>query len=517
MDDLHHRLLQYFDITEEEFARISREPSFSALPKIDGELSAITAKSRILSAIEHHEKILVYGDYDTDGIMATSILIRCFHLLGKAASFFIPSRYVDGYGLNMANAERIAKKGYSLVILVDNGVGCLQEVSYLLSQGIETIIIDHHDLPSVLPPAVATIHPALIPYGDYPVSAGYLCFLFACFLLEKEDEYLLTLGALSTISDCMPLYGHNREIVALALRKIRKYQYKEIVTLAEKTFIDENVLAMTVIPTINAVGRMVEDHRISRVVHYFSDITEDGKAETAAWMKEINAARKDATKAAMDRIRPELELPAITVIGHLIEGLNGLLANRLLSAYHKPVAVFSAAKTDPSLYVGSLRSKEGFNVMEFEKSVAPLLVKGGGHAFAGGVSIKKEDYGAFKDAFEKYAFRHPLTEENRPMVPILLSEINMEGYRELRRFGPFGHDYEEPTFLLKDIPLASLTWNRDGRYLMTELGLGVRIMSFTFPKPSLINFDQKVSLCGNLRLEEYRGEVNLVFRAEKAK
>lgn len=515
MDDLHTRLLRHFNITEEEFARISREPSFSDIPTLENELSAKTAASRIERAIQNNEKIIVYGDYDTDGIMATSILIRTFHMLGKAASFFIPSRYQDGYGLTMENAEKIASKGFSLVILVDNGVTCLQEVSFLLSKGVETIIIDHHELPSVLPPALATIHPALIPYGEYPVSAGYLCFLFSICLLHRVDEYLLTLGALSTISDCMPLHGHNRTIVALALRKIRKYQYREIVTLAERALIDESLLSMVVIPTINAVGRMVEDHRISRVVHYFSDTEDEGKADIAEWMKSINSARKEATRAAMERIRPELELPAITVIGHLLEGLNGLLANRLLSAYNKPVAVFSSAKSDPTLYVGSIRAKEGFNVMDFEKSIAPLLAKGGGHAYAGGVSIKKERYGDFKDAFEKYAFRHPLIKEEEDFVPILLSEINMEGYRELRKFGPFGHDYPEPTLLLQDVPVSSLSWNRDGRFLMTELGAGVKIMSFSYPKPSLINFDDKVSLSGNLRLEEYRAQVTLVFRCDK--
>ena len=516
MDTLKERLLQHYNMNQEDYALCAREPSFSNIPTIENELSVQMAKSRIEKAIAQHEKVIVYGDYDTDGVMATSILIRCFHLLGKAASFFIPSRYQDGYGLTMENATRIAAKGYSLVILVDNGVSCLQEVSYLLSQGIETIIIDHHELPSILPPAFATIHPDLLPYGDYPVSAGYLCFLFSVALLGHVDDYLLTLGAISTISDCMPLHGHNREIVSLALRKIRQYGYKEILTIAERNFIDETALSMTVIPAINAVGRMIEDHRTSRLVHYFADLEEDGKAETAAWMKEINTARKEATKAAVARLRIETSLPAITVVGHLLEGLNGLLANRLLNEYDKPVAVFSTAKSDPSLYVGSLRSREGFNIMEFQKSIRDILVKGGGHAYAGGVSIKKEDYGAFKDAFEKYAFRHPLAPKSVDYVPLSLNEVTMDSYRVLRSFGPFGHDHEEPTFLIKDLPVSSLMWNRDGRFLSTELGKGVRLLSFTYAKPSLINFDDKVSLSGTLHLEEYRGNVSLVFRADKA-
>lgn len=516
MEDLKQRLLDHFQITEEEFARLSREPSFSSIPTIEDDLAVQTAVRRIQKAIEHDEKILVYGDYDTDGIMATSILIRCFHLLSKAASFFIPSRYMDGYGLTMENAEKIAAKGYSLVILVDNGVSCLQEVSYLLSKGIETIIIDHHELPSVLPPSLALIHPATLPYGDYPVSAGYLCFLFSLCLLGKRDDYLLTLGALSTISDCMPLYGHNRVIVALALRHIRHQRYPEILYLADRVLIDENVLSMSVIPTINAVGRIVEDHSLSRVVHYFSDLTGTEKPKIAEWMKGVNEERKAATKAAMDRLRPEPNLPAITVVGHLKEGLNGLLANRLLTTYRKPAAVFSAAKTDPTLYVGSLRADEGFNVMEFERSIDDILVKGGGHVFAGGVSIKKDDYGVFKDAFEKYAFRHPITGKAVEPIPLLLSEVNMDSYRLLRLFGPFGHDYPAPTFRIEDLPLSSLRWNRDGRFLSTPLSNGVSLFSFNLPKPDFIDPDATISLQGLLQLEEYRGMVTLRFLCEKA-
>ena len=515
MEDLRTRILNYYDLSEEDYARIAREPSFSDIPTMEEDLAALSAKKRILQGIANNEKILIYGDYDTDGIMAASIMMRVFHILGKSASFFIPSRYMDGYGLTMENAEKIAKSGYSLLILVDNGVGCLQEVSYLLTQGVETIIIDHHDLPASLPPALATIHPTLLPYGKVPVSAGYLCFVFSMLLLGHIDEYLLTLGALSTISDCMPMAYHNQKIVALALRSIRKNKYPEIRMLAEREYIDESVLSMNVIPIINAVGRMIEDHKISRVVHYFADMDIVNKSQTADWMKKINMGRKDATKAAMERIQVDKDAAAIVVVGHLLEGLNGLLANRMLNEYEKPVAVFSSAKSDPSLYVGSIRGKEGFNVMEFESSVKHLLVKGGGHAFAGGVSIKKEDFAAFKEAFENFAASHPLVESKKPEIPLLLSEVNMESYRILRSFAPFGHDYEAPSFIIKDLPLSSLRWSADGRFLSTPLSNGVRLFSFSFAKPGLINSDDKVSLSGKLGIDEYHGAQSLTFRAEK--
>ena len=516
MKPLKDRLLDYYGLSQEDYAPLTREPSFSSIPQIGNELAVKTAIERVRSAIDNDEKVIVYGDYDTDGIMATSIIVRCFHLLHKGVSFFIPSRYLDSYGLTMENAKNIVSSGFSLVILVDNGVSCLQEVSYLLSQGVQTIIIDHHDLPSILPPSVATIHPDLLPYGDYPVSAGYLCFLFSVCLLGKMDEYLLTLGAISTISDCMPMKGHNREIVALSLRYIRKNAYREIMTLVGGSFVDENILSMTVIPCINAIGRMVEDHKINRLVHYFADLNENGKPAIAEWMKAVNEERKAATAAGLERMRVESDKPAIVVVGHLLEGLNGLVANRLLSQYGKPIAVFSSAKTDPSLYVGSLRSGEGFNVMEFEASAKHLIVKGGGHAHAGGVSIRKEDYGAFKSAFETYAFRHPIVKREPDPIPLSLSEVNMESYREIRRFGPFGHDYEAPRFLIEGLPVSSLQFTRDGRFLSHPLGNGVKLHSFSYGKPSIGAGDVTVSLKGRMILEEYKGKVSLVFRCEKA-
>ncbi|MCR5348335.1 MAG: DHH family phosphoesterase [Bacilli bacterium] len=516
MDEFCERLLEYYDLSEEDYARISREPSFSDIPRIDDDLAVTTAKSRIQKAIDGNEKVLVYGDYDTDGIMATSIMMRCFHKLHKTASFFIPSRYEDGYGLNMDNAMRIAKSGYHLVILVDNGVGCLQEVSYLLSQGIETIIIDHHELPEVLPPALATIHPKLLPYGQFPVSAGYLCFLFSLALLGEKDDYLLTLGAISTVSDCMPIRGHNKTLLALSLRAIRANKYPELSLLTERQIIDEFVLSMNVVPIINAVGRIVEDHSLARVVHFFADEDPKDKQRLAEWMKQINEMRKKATAEAIASIRPDVKLPAITVVGRLKEGLNGLLANRLLSSYRKPCCVFSQSKKEPDCYVGSLRGKEGFNVMEFLHGVSSLTVRFGGHDFAGGVTIKKDDYPAFKDAFEKYAFRHPISPDDKTPIPLSLKDITSRNYRIIRSFGPFGHDYEEPKFLLDPLPISSLQFTRDGKMLSSPLGYDAKLFSFSYGRPLHVDEDETVRLIGNFRLEDYRGKVTIRFLCEKA-
>ena len=272
---------------------------------------------------------------------------------------------------------------------------------------------------------------------------------------------------------------------------------------------------MNVIPAINAIGRIIEDTKINKVVHYFSDLSDADKPALAEWMKSVNLNRKDATKSALERLTFEVDAPAVVVVGRLPEGLNGLLANRILHEVHKPVAVFSIAKSDPSLYVGSLRGEEGFNVMEFEDYAKDYIVKGGGHAFAGGVSIKREDFESFKKAFEQFAAAHPICITPKEAIPLLLSEVTMDTYRELRRFGPFGHDYEAPKFEIADLPVSSLQWSRDGKYLSSPLGYGVKLFSFSYSKPENIGMDDKVTLRGELGLEEYRGNVTLTFRCEK--
>ena len=169
---LKERLLSFYGLKEADFASFSREPTLDDLPKLDNDAASKKAKARLLLAAKRKEKVLIYGDYDTDGIMATSIMTRALGKIGIHPAIFIPSRYSDGYGLNLDNAQKAAKAGYSLIILVDNGVCCINEISFLVSQGIEVIVIDHHEYGDALPPALAIIHPVLCNYGPYAVSAG---------------------------------------------------------------------------------------------------------------------------------------------------------------------------------------------------------------------------------------------------------------------------------------------------------------------------------------------------------
>ena len=513
MDEFLSKLLNYYSLSKEEFDSISSNPSFLNIPRLDEYTSCQESKKRIQKAIESKEKILIYGDYDCDGIMSTSIIYHCLITLGATVSFFIPSRYKDGYGLNLENAKKIIKKGYGLVILVDNGVSCYEPISTLLKEGIDTLIIDHHELPSSLPPFYALIHNKALNYGPYGVSAGYLSFLFSICLLNKIDPYLLVLGAISTISDTMDLKGYNKEIVRLALSLINKNKYPQIFKLTQKTYIDEKVLGMEVIPCINAVGRMDEGYESFKLVHYFA--LDNPALENAAKLAlSTNLNRKNLTKTAANNFSIDPNSKCICFLSTLKEGLSGLLASRFISTYSLPTAVFASSYLDKNIYVGSLRSKDGFDIISFFNSLGDLPIKKGGHAHAGGISIKKEDYETFKLKFEEYSLSHPLKEEREEEIEISLSDINQSNYKTLKKFSPFGQGNKEPTFIIKDIDTSILAFNKAG-YLYTKLGDNSDLFSFQI-KQSEIK-EKRISLIGKLTLHEYNGKINVRFDCNKEK
>ncbi len=492
---------------------MAREPSFDFIPLISDEPAVKTAVGVIKRAMNERKKIIVYGDYDTDGFMATSIIVRCFHKMRYGISFYIPTRARDGYGLTMENAEKIASSGYGLVILVDNGVSCLDQVSYLLTRGIETVIIDHHDLPASLPPATAIVHDKLMQYGQCAVSAGYLSALFSIALLGEKDDYLLTLGAISLVSDLMPIRYHNRELLALALRYIRQNRYPEIMMLTSHTIVDEKTLGMEIIPKINAIGRLVEDHSSMRVVHYFADLDNPKKADIAAWMGKMNELRKSATLEAASKIKIDPSCAANVIVANISEGLIGLVANNVMHTNSKPTVVFTNSPKDSSCYIGSARSSDGFDITETFDALRPYIVQSGGHPRAGGLTIKKEDYPIFREEFIRLASKQRTKKVVVEPMDIDLSEANMDTYRAIRALGPYGMDYPEPVFRLANLRTDTFQYTRDGRCLSTPLGHKVKLFAYRLGKSDfempLVDLDVKFGI------NEFRGDWTLTLYAEK--
>jgi single-stranded-DNA-specific exonuclease len=493
MDPFLEKLLSHYGISYEDYLALSAEPSPEDIPSIRDNVETKKAISALDSLKGRGGKALIYGDYDTDGIMAASIALRAFREYGIKASAYLPSRYLDGYGLTADNAEKIAKAGFSLIFTVDNGVTAIEGIGKAKSLGLQAIVLDHHEFTDRPEGIEALLHPSTLGYLDPPVSAGFLSYLFSEALLGRKDPYLLTLGAISTLSDVMPLKSYNRDIVRLGVSYIQERRFPELILLSNGDAPDAEALQMRVIPSINAVGRVVEDSSINRLLKYFAGDDPEEKRRIARWMGETNARRKELTADAADNLKVDASEPGVVVVTDLPEGLNGLLANRLMDSYKKPVAVFSGSKRDPDIYVGSIRAKEGFNVLKAIEENDAEALSSGGHAFAGGITIRKSELATFKEGFLKSAAEHPFEEESPGAIPLSEDEAGLKNLDTLLSFGPFGKGNEAPLFSL-DLPASRIKFSRDGRFISTPLNGGVaRLFSFdvkpdSLPKGGLIRF-----------------------------
>lgn len=513
METLRERFFDYFGLDEGSYEKLIAPLSFSSLPYIDKEASTIMAVNRLNLAKMRKEKVLIYGDYDCDGVMSTSILLYAFRKFGIDAAGFLPSRYLDGYGLNVANVLKIASKGYSLIVTSDNGVTAHDALKKAKELGIETIVLDHHEFDGLPLETPYVLHPSLLQYGHAPISAGFLAFLFSHALLKEVDPYLLTLAATSTLSDAMPLREENRNIVRLALEVLNKEKYPEFTLLTKDDHFDEGTLQFEIIPKINAVGRLEKEHHLNRLLPYFSRATNQREV-LAKYLNETNEKRREIAKEAASKLQINPGEPSFSLLSDIPEGLNGLLASRVLGIYQKPVAVFSKKEGKSDVLIGSLRAPEGFDLMDaFDKMGVSFLTKGG-HRLAAGCSIKESDFHLFKKEFAFYALKNKFQPKKEKTIALALGEVNEKTYRFLRTFAPFGEGFKAPRFSLNDLDPRTFTYMKGGKYLNVLLG-SARILSFTISEDSF-DLDQKANLVGSFRENTFHNKKSIELLVEKA-
>ena len=267
--DFKIKLLNYFNINEKLYKELSKPVNELTLPNPNKFEGMEKAKNIINEAIKHDDKIVIYGDYDCDGIMSTSIMLKCFNMLNYRVGYYVPSRYIDGYGLNEKRVQDFYEKGYKLIITVDNGIAQFEAIKKAYELGMKVIVTDHHEQQENLPEAEVILHPIISNYGNVVCCGAYVAFMLASSLLNKCDKYLLSLASIATISDMMPLKEYNRDIVRLGIYYMNNNHYYPISLLADNSAIDENVIGLKIAPKINAVGRMIETTSINSLIEYF--------------------------------------------------------------------------------------------------------------------------------------------------------------------------------------------------------------------------------------------------------
>lgn len=508
--DLKTRLLNYYHIDEKQYEELIKEVDLNHFADGHQFDRMSDAVELVKSATKNLKKIVIYGDYDADGVMGTSILVKMFQYINYPVNYYIPSRYLDGYGLTLKYAQKAVEEGVGLLITVDNGVSAFEGIKYLKDNGVSVLVLDHHTIQDTLPEADVIIHPTFSHFGETASSGAFTAFMFANAFLGRVDKYLATLASISLISDMMPLLDYNRRLLKTVINDYKDGEFLAIDLLKEDDRFDENTIGMKIAPKINALGRMIETDEINKIVRYFTSDDKEEILNYLNWINATNEERKEASKLATLNVEGVDENSgAIVMISDAKEGLLGLIANHLCSTYHIPTIVFAKEK-DEEILKGSCRAPQGFNVVDAFNQLSDITLTAGGHAMAGGCSIKVEDFPVFKKRFIEISKNTTIEEFNEETIPLGLTEVNFDNYQLINTFSPFGENWPSPLFELKRILSSSLTYSRNSEHILTYIGQGVKIVGFNCPKEKVNKFAY-IDVRGKMKTSTYRGLVSLEF------
>ena len=512
MESLYKRLLAFYHINESDYQSLIAPVNEFNFDQGHAFKNMNECVELVKKAVEAKKKIFIYGDYDADGIMSVSILVKMFKMINYPVSYRIPNRYTDGYGLTLSRSEEIVKNGFDMLITVDNGVTAFEGIEYAKNHGLDVLVIDHHQPSDILPVADQILHPVISEFGEVATSAGFVTFMFTRSYLGYFDYQLATLASISLVSDMMPLLSYNRNLLRLIIQEYENHPLLAIDLLKEKDAFNEMAIGMRIAPKINAVGRLIDDDQyLSRTVEFFTTDDQNLLLNYNDWINNINNERKELTKEAVENSKDiDVDAPAIVGIINQKEGIIGLIANNFVKKYHKPTIIF-ALDNSGEMYKGSCRSPEGFNVVDAFNSLSDLCEAAGGHAMAGGCTIKKENFEAFKKGFNELAKDLKVeNEEENPHITLYINEITMDNYELISSFSPFGECWPAPHFVLPRIKAPSLMYSRDGQHILTSIGNSARLTGFYFSKAQMSEH-QYVDMFGTLRLSTYYNKTTVEF------
>ena len=447
------------------------------------------AVARIQQALSAAEPIVIFGDYDVDGVTATAILYEYLTNLGGQVRCKLPTRDGGGYGISKDVLGKLAKKGYTFVITVDNGVSAVEEAAYAKELGIDLVITDHHLPPDPLPEAVAVVDPKRAddtsPFKEL-CGAGVAFKLCAALEGCSPEEMLDVCGdlaAIGTVADVMPLVGENRTIVQEGLAPLQESVRPGIAALldsaglAGKTITSENI-SYGLAPRINAAGRM-DSAAIALKLLLCED--EEQATGIAARLAEINTERQAVEQEILAAAKTQLEADprrandrVIVVAGEgWHPGVLGIVAGRLCEQYGRPAIVISLTNGEGR---GSGRASNGFNLHGGLSACAAHLIRYGGHAAAAGLLVEEEKLPAFRAAINAWASReYPVPEPARLLVDAeaKIAELSVSNVMELTKLAPFGSGNHQPVFLLRGAVLDG-TWplGAEGRHCRIRLRQG---------------------------------------------
>ena len=514
--DLFQRLLDYFQIDEEKYQELIAPVSIDSFASGHQFNHINEAIELVKDVMSHNGKIFIYGDYDADGIMATSILVKMFAYQNYQVDYYIPTRYVEGYGLTFSKAQECVDNNVELVICVDNGIAAFEPIELLKNSGVKVLVLDHHEAQDSLPCADYILHPIIDHFGETPSSAAFVSFVFSKAFLGRFDKYLSTLASISLISDMMPLLDYNRNLLRLVFQEYIDGEFLQIELLKENEPFNEVTIGMKIAPKINAVGRLIGDSSINDVVKFFVSDDKSVILNYIEWINECNEKRKTLSRDINeDGLVIDENTKAIIYIADAKEGILGLIANNLMNKYKMPVVVLTLDQ-EKGLYKGSARAPEGFSITDAFKYCEEYMYAGGGHALAGGCTIIAEQLNEFSNKFKEYANQHPLQIVEKETLELSLTEVNMDNYKLIQTFSPFGESWKCPEFVIKHISTRNLFFSKNREHILTQLGPRSKIVGFNFPMDE-VRSSQFIDIEGIMRTSSYLGVTSVEFLIKKIK
>ncbi len=440
------------------------------------------AVPRIRQAIEEGERILIYGDYDADGMTSASIVKETLDMMGAEPLVYLPNRFTDGYGPNQSVYKYfIEQEAVSLIITVDNGVAGHEALSYAQTQGIDVIVTDHHSLPEELPEAFAIIHPEH-PDADYPFKhlAGCgVAFKLATALLESLPTDCLDLVAIGTIADMVSLTGENRVLVKNGLTMLKHTERVGLQELMSLSSIDldqftEDAVGFQIAPQLNALGRLDDPNPAIELLTGF----DDQEAQAIALMiKEKNEERKalvqDIFDQAMAMVDPQKPVQVLAQAGWH-PGVLGIVAGRIMEAIGQTVIVLAI---DNGFAKGSARSLEAINIFEALSGNRDLFTAFGGHAGAAGMTLPVDNLEALSDLLCQFVIERGLDQTAKNTLTIderlSLEDLSLDTLKSLDKLAPYGMDHPKPIFYVKDIKVSQArTMGQDQSHLKFKVSQG---------------------------------------------
>ena len=485
------------------------------------------AVNRIIKAIESKEKVIIYGDYDVDGITSITVLKKYLLDRGLEVDEYIPNRLNEGYGLNKNAIDKIAEDKYTLMITVDCGISGIEEIEYANSLGIETIVTDHHEPSDVLPNAIAVVD-AKRKDSKYPFNqlagVGVVFKLIQAISMKynlDNKEYLkyLDIVCVGTISDIVPLVNENRVIAKLGLKLVevtRNIGLKTLLNQIGYREVDSSAISFGVAPRINACGRMGHEKEALKLF-----LTENAVEAQSISKKlnEYNRERQETEKKIFEEVLKKIEKseknkPCIVLANEKWHhGVIGIVSSKVTEMYYKPSILICYEGEEGK---GSGRSVPGFDLYDALTNCNEYVDKFGGHAMAIGITVNKNNFSKFKQSFEDYVQNADI-KELTPVIQIdeeiTIKDMQVSIAKELSLLEPFGEANKMPIFMYKNLKIDSIRALSEGKHLKLTLkddnliidaigfNMGQRIEDFLL--------GDKVDIVGNLEINVFNNKENV--------